>query len=339
MRVVMHLLRSAWQAIRHLRTGSAQHRFGIFPPSPPRPPTKVYFSRRQSQETSPWGSPSTRQWLFIGVTFAGGVVYYVVHIDRAPLTQRRRMIDISADQEAAIGKANFQMVLTQYHGRILPATSATSRYVERIGKRIAASAEAISPPGVHYQWEFVVIDAPEPNAFCLPGGKVAVFTGILPILVDENSVAAVLAHEIAHAVARHGAEKLAFAKILLLLQIVINQFIDTRLLTNLLMQLLLTLPFSRRMESEADYIGLHLMAAACFDPQAMAPMFERMKALREKLMRGHRSPPSYLSTHPADEDRVAAIIRWLPEVLPEYEAKCLPSGREWRRTLRSLSPF
>lgn len=249
------------------------------------------------------------------------------------------MIDISAEQEAAIGRANFQVVLKQYHGRVLPATSPITRYVERIGRRVAASAEEISPPGIHYQWEFVVIDSPEPNAFCLPGGKVAVFTGILPILVDENSVAAVLSHEIAHAVARHGAEKLAFAKILLLLQIIINQFIDTRLLTNMLMQLLLTLPFSRKMESEADFIGLHLMAAACFDPQAMAPMFERMKALREKMMHGQRAPPSYLSTHPADEDRVAAIIRWLPEVMPEYEAKCIPPAREWKRTLRSLNLF
>jgi predicted Zn-dependent protease len=249
------------------------------------------------------------------------------------------MIDISAEQEAAIGMANFRMVLTQYHGRVLPTNSPTARYVERVGRRIAASAEQISPPGVHYQWEFVVIDSPEPNAFCLPGGKVAVFTGILPILVDENSVAAVLSHEIAHAVARHGAEKLAFAKILLLLQIVINQFIDTRLLTNMLMQLLLTLPFSRKMESEADYIGLHLMAAACFDPQAMAPMFERMKALRQKLMQGKKAPPSYLSTHPADEDRVAAIIRWLPEVMPAYESKCIPAAGEWKRALRAFSLF
>ena len=289
-----------------------------------RPPERVYFQRRRAGYDPRVDAQRRRQYYTVGVLGAGGVVYYVSHLDRAPLTARRRMIDITPEQEASIGLANFQQVLTQYRGHVLPRGAATSRYIENIGRRIAASAEQLSGPGARYDWEFVVIDAPEANAFCLPGGKVAVFTGILPILVDEDSVAAVLSHEIAHAVARHGAEKLAFMKLLLVLQLLINQFVDTRFLTQILVQLLIALPFSRRMESEADYIGLHLMAISCFDPEAMAPMFQRMAHWRQRQTRGARAatPPKYLSTHPADEDRVTAIKNWLPEVRTVYESHC-----------------
>lgn len=295
------------------------------------PQRRIYFQDRNRGSYGSWNAHRKRQYAVAGIVVSGGAIYYASHLDQAPLTHRRRMIDISPQQEAAIGLANFRQILEQYHGKVLPATSATSRYVERIGRRIAQSAESLSEPGIEYDWKFVVIDSPEPNAFCLPGGKVAVFTGILPILIDEDSVAAVLSHEIAHAVARHGAEKLAFTKVLLLVQIIVNQFIDTRFVTHMLTQLLLSLPFSRRMESEADFIGLHLMAAACFNPEAMGPMFQRMATWRDQATRGRKAPPSYLSTHPADEERVVAIMSWLPKVMPEYESKCGTATKEWRR--------
>lgn len=290
------------------------------------PPPRVYFERRRPGFDPQLDAQRRRRFIIAGVAAGGGVVYYVANLDYAPLTNRRRMIDVSRQQEMAIGLANFRQVRAQYESRILPPDSRTARYIERIGKRIAAAAEAAGNNAGDYEWEFIVVDSPEPNAFCLPGGKVCVFTGILPVLTSQDAVAAVLAHEVAHAMARHGAEKLAFSKVLFLLQLLINQFVDTRFLTNMLMQLLLNLPFSRRMESEADYIGLHLMVASCFNPSEMPRVFQRMADTRAQHMRGRKAPPSYLSTHPADDDRVRQLNEWLVEVMPEYERRCGGNG-------------
>ena len=127
------------------------------------------------------------------------------------------------------------------------------------------------------KWEVNVVDAPIVNAMVLPGGKIFVFTGILPVVKDENGLAAVMAHEIGHQVARHSAEKLSKTLVFFMpLVIVLDAVFGMGQFSSAILQLGFMLPFSRKLESEADYIGLLLMAQACYDPNAAIEMWKRM---------------------------------------------------------------
>ncbi|OSX79198.1 hypothetical protein BU14_0084s0012 [Porphyra umbilicalis] len=240
------------------------------------------------------------------------------------------MIDMRPADEAALGAREFDRLLAS--SRTLPPDAPASRLVTRVARRIAA----VVPPGpTPLEWRFVVVAAPGVvNAACYPGGKVVVFSGLLDALPPgregEAELAAVLAHEVGHAVARHSAEKLSFANVLLLGRMVLFFVIDAGALVDVLINVAASLPMSRAMEAEADYIGLHLMAAACYDPAAAARFFTRLDA-----MAGARgvAPPAFLSTHPSDKRRVAKIEGWLPDVSGAYETGCARVSREGLRGL------
>ncbi|ORZ08107.1 peptidase M48 [Absidia repens] len=190
-------------------------------------------------------------------------------------------------------------VMAQYGHRILPQYHPYTRFVSRVAKRL------IRVSGIDdTAWEFHVIDSPERNAFVLPGGKVFVFTGILPIVENEDGMAAVLGHEISHQVARHSAERLSFAKVLLAMQLTLVLFgIDPSLFFNhMTMNLMMLKPFSRKCEKEADTMGLELMAQACFDPHEAVAVWRRM----EDSGTGH-GIPQFASTHPSHKNRVAYL--------------------------------
>ena len=148
--------------------------------------------------------------------------FYTVHLDRAPYTNRIRMIDLSRQKELSMGEQNYRHLLASH--RVLPAQHAASQLVQKVGTRIAATANL---EGVH--WEFSVLDSPVINAACLPGGKVVVFRGLLELFeYDEAALAVVLAHEAGHVVARHAAEQLGFLKVLLWLEFGINIIYNAR---------------------------------------------------------------------------------------------------------------
>ncbi len=190
--------------------------------------------------------------------------------------------------------------------------------VERVGRKIAQAADQPD-----YQWEFNVIKEDKTaNAFALPGGKIAVYTGILPITQNETGLAVVMAHEVAHAIARHGAERMSTGILTQLGQqslMIAMQGKDPKFTQGVLSaygigaNLGVVLPFSRSQESEADYIGLILMAKAGYDPRAAAPFWERMKSVKQGP-----APPEFLSTHPSDDTRIDQINQWLPEALQYY---------------------
>jgi predicted Zn-dependent protease len=165
----------------------------------------------------------------------------------------------------------------------------------------------------------VVIDDPKTmNAFCLPGGRVAVYTGILPVTKDENGLAVVMSHEVAHALARHGAERMSQQELVGLGEQAAVQAGVIKSKAGLQMVEMaygvgVGLPHSRSQESEADHIGLILMAKAGYDPRAAVPFWERMKAS------GGQKPPEFLSTHPSDETRIQKIREELPEALTYYK--------------------
>jgi metalloendopeptidase OMA1, mitochondrial len=236
------------------------------------------------------------------------------------------MIDLSRPQEHQIGEYAFNQLLQVHRGRIVPSSHPDARRVRRVGERIAAAVRREFPELVQdFEWRFVLIDRPEEaNALCCAGGKVAVFSGLLRITADDDALAAVLAHEVAHAVARHSAERISFSKIVFAFQLLINTVVDFSSLTALLSELLLNLPYSRKLELEADHIGLEIMAVACYDPAASPRMFGRLADLQadSTAAAGKGMVVSLLSTHPVFSDRIAKIKGWIPQAEKSYNANC-----------------
>lgn len=200
--------------------------------------------------------------------------------------------------------------------------------VRRTGSHIAAAIKAYYDGKGQtsvlegYQWEFNLVDSKEANAWCMPGGKVVVYTGLLPLTQNEAGLAIVVGHEIAHAVAQHGSERMSQALLQQLggvaLQIAIaNKPAETQ---NLFMTAYgigstvgAILPFSRKEESEADKYGLYFAAMAGYNPREAIPFWERMSAA------GGTKPPEFLSSHPSDETRIAKIKANMPEALKFYK--------------------
>jgi predicted Zn-dependent protease len=206
--------------------------------------------------------------------------------------------------------------------------------VHRVGDRIAAVANR-----PEYHWEFAVIqDDKMVNAFALPGGKVAVFTGILNYTKTEAGLATVMGHEVAHALQRHGAERISRGILEQIAQLgALAGAATGRVDPGVAMGAMsaygigVSLPFNRRQESEADYIGLRLMAQAGYDPREAVPFWERMSGCPKNLIgklcfRSQAAIPEFLSTHPSDVTRINQIENWLPEALHYYQDGPLPNS-------------
>jgi predicted Zn-dependent protease len=225
-----------------------------------------------------------------------------------PYTNRHQFNIISDDDESKMGLQAYDDVKKKNKISHDPQVNAV---VERVGKRIAAAAEK-----PEYQWEFVVIDDPKTvNAFCLPGGKIAVYTGILPLTKDDNGLAVVLGHEVSHALAHHGAERISDQTLMSLPLAVLldGKSEEAQTLIQSAFGIGVALPFGRKQESEADHIGLILMAKAGYDPKHAVDFWKRMA----QEMQG-KAPPAFLSDHPSDDQRIAKIQEELPEARQYY---------------------
>lgn len=233
-----------------------------------------------------------------------------------PETGRRQLMLLDAAQEAKMGLSAFAELKNQQPISRDPGANAR---VRRIGARIAPAVGRDLP---NADWEFVVFESAQVNAFALPGGKVGVYTGLLAFADSDDELAAVIGHEIAHVSARHGAERASQQLGVALLGAGVavatedSKHRDAIRVAYGLAATGTVLKYSRDHESEADRIGLLYMARAGYDPAA-AVRFWRKMAAREQS--GPRMP-EWLSTHPADETRIARLERWLPEMVPLYEA-------------------
>ena len=192
--------------------------------------------------------------------------------------------------------------------------------LKRVGQRISAAA---AKP--EYEWAFNVLAGKDVNAFCLPGGKVAFWEGIMPVAQDDAGVAVVMGHEVAHALARHGAERMSQSMGAQIVGQVLGAGVGmvnpayTEAFSQaygLGVNVAVILPWGRAQESEADQIGLILMAKAGYDPSAAVGFWERMAKVKQG-----GSPPEFLSTHPSDDTRIAQIKQWLPEAVKYYNKK------------------
>ena len=248
---------------------------------------------------------------------------------KAPGTARDQFIFISEEKEIAMGTAAFRDVL---RGAPLSPSVEKNELIHRVGERIAKVANK-----PEYHWEFAVIQEDRiVNAFCLPGGKVAVFTGLLKYTQTEEGLATVMGHEVAHALQRHGAERMSRGVLEQIAALGTLAAAATGAVPPGAMIGLqsaygvgVSLPFNRKQESEADYIGLRLMAQAGYDPREALPFWERMSGCPRNMIdklcfRSAAAIPEFLSTHPSDVTRMNQIEAWMPDALRHYR----PGGGE-----------
>jgi len=231
-------------------------------------------------------------------------------------TGRSQFIVVSEAQERQMGEAAYLETLKKSR---VSTRSDWQAQLRRVGQRIAAAADK-----PEYKWEFNVIQGKEINAFALPGGKVAFWEGIMPVAQDDNGVAVIMGHEIAHALARHGAERAsqqmgaqAIGQILALGVGQVSPGMEDEFmqLYGLGATVGVLMPWGRTQESEADRIGLNLMAKAGYDPATAIAFWERMSKA------GGDKPPEFLSTHPSDETRMRQIREWLPEAKANFRSR------------------
>lgn len=202
-----------------------------------------------------------------------------------------------------------------------------AKMIKTVGQRISSAAERwLSANGYQgylkdYKWEYHLVKDENVNAWCMPGGKIVFYTGILPICDGETGVAVVMGHEVAHALADHGAQRMSAGTLQQLGAVAGNVIIEDPQKATIFNQaygvgsnVLGMLPFSRSHETEADRIGLQIMAIAGYDPAEAAELWKRMKAAS-----GGQAPPEFLSTHPSNETRINNLTEWAP--LAKAEAR------------------
>jgi metalloendopeptidase OMA1, mitochondrial len=229
----------------------------------------------------------------------------------APYTGRSQLMLVSEPEEVKLGAEAFT---EQLRDSVLSDNPDAYRIVRKVGERIARAANKPD-----YKWEFRVFDDPDQvNAFCLPGGKVGVYTGIFPIARDEAGLAVIMGHEVAHALLRHAGERISRAQVLGagvgLAGAAGGSGIGS--LLGLGANVGFMLPFSRSQESEADKVGVILMAKAGYDPRAAVPLWQRME---QRAKEQKNAPAEFLSTHPASATRVQELRDYMPKALEYYQ--------------------
>jgi metalloendopeptidase OMA1, mitochondrial len=233
----------------------------------------------------------------------------VAACQQAPVTGRQQFILLPESQDAQMGLQAYQEIKQESE---ISRNSELNRRVQRVGRRIAEVS-----PHPEWDWEFTLFENDEPNAFALPGGKVGVNTGLFRVAKNDDQLAAVMGHEVAHAIARHGAERMSQGLLAqglgagAVLGGVNPQIVDVAAQAATLGVIL---PYSRTQESEADHIGLLYMAEAGYDPREAVELWRNFEAL------GGERPPEFLSTHPSEGTRIERLQELMPEAMEVYRA-------------------
>ena len=253
------------------------------------------------------------------------VTLFAFSCQTVPITGRKQLSIVPSDTVLSMSFTNYNEFLAAHE---VIAGTAESQMVKRVGERIQQAVERyfaqqnLSERLDGYRWEFNLVKDDGINAWAMPGGKVVVYTGILPVTRNETGLAVVMGHEIAHAVARHGDERLSQGLLAQMGGMALSTALSNKPqeTNNLFMaayglgaQIGVLLPYGRLQESEADHLGLIFMAMAGYDPRYAVEFWQRMASEKQG-----GSPPEFLSTHPADEKRIRQIREFLPEALTYY---------------------
>jgi metalloendopeptidase OMA1, mitochondrial len=244
-----------------------------------------------------------------------GVLLFHSRSQKTPVTQREQHVQLTDAQQMQLGSQEYAKTLSANRRRIVASGPQYVR-VQRVAKRIEAVAARDKPA---FQWRVTLIRKKVVNAFCLPGGKIVVYTGILPLTKNDAGLATVLGHEVAHATAEHVAERIEHENLTKIAAAIVAGGVAftpaqyARVIA--LVDAGSALPFSRSQESEADHIGLVYMARARYDPRQALVFWKRM----ERASKGNE-PPEFVSDHPSDAHRVQRIEGWLPQAERAYTA-------------------
>lgn len=249
-----------------------------------------------------------------------------------PYTKRSQLVMMSENEETQLGVAAFQQQLQQSNGKIVTDPKVTGPILT-VAQRIidAAKRSKYADTANRFQWKVVVINENVANASCLPGGKITVYTGILPYAGNDDGLAAILGHEVTHALAHHAAERMSQSTLTKLGMATaqaamaakgVNSYSQQSIMqaVGLGAQYGVLLPFSREHESEADYIGLLLAAQAGYDPREAVKVWQRME------QSGGRQPLEFMSTHPSHGTRIKQLESWMPEAMTYYNATQKSAG-------------
>jgi len=241
--------------------------------------------------------------VFVVLVFAGCM-------GKAPVTDRTQVMLISQDEELALGEKGYREFLSKAK---LSTNKVQISRVRTIGNRIAKAANRPD-----FKWEFNLVEDKQINAFCMPGGKVVVYTGIMDIAKNDDQLATVMAHEVAHALARHGAERMSHQQISGVVKQIGSVLIGSAapeysgafdMAYGYGTQLGVMLPYSRSHEHEADEIGIHLMKKAGYNVNEAVIFWKNMKKVKEG-----KAPPEFLSTHPSDDNRIQRISEIIKKI-------------------------
>ena len=256
--------------------------------------------------------------------FVIGVVGLVFSCSKNPFTGKSNLNFVSNNE---LFPSSFQQYGQFIKENKVISGTADAKRVETVGMKIKTAAEKyLNANGYSgylkdYQWEYKLVDSKDINAWCMPGGKIVVYTGILPITKDDAGLATVMGHEVSHALANHGAQRMSAAQLQQIGAVGVavatgNKSQETQQIWQqaygLGSQFGAMLPFSRSHESEADMIGLTLMAIAGYNPETAVAFWERMSAKS-----GGAAPPEFMSTHPSDATRIANIKKLIPQAKAE----------------------
>ena len=262
-----------------------------------------------------------------------GAALLVIACATNPFKGKKTMAFVGNDQLFPSAFAQYNQVLSE--NKVITGTS-DADMITRVGQRIAVAAERyLNANGFQgylddYKWEYTLIESEQVNAWCMPGGKIAFYTGILPIAANETGVAAIMGHEVAHALANHGQQRMSAAYLQQGLAVAGNVALanDQQALGifnqsyGIVSNVAGMLPFSRSHETEADKIGLYLMAIAGYNPDEASVLWERMKANS-----GGQAPPEFLSTHPSNDSRIANLKALSPKAKAEAKKYGVTSFR------------
>jgi predicted Zn-dependent protease len=242
-----------------------------------------------------------------------------------PITGRKQLHLIPEGEMLSMSLTNYDQFLKEHK---LSTDAKNTAMVKRVGENIAAAVtKFMKEKGMEHRikdfdWEFNLVEENVPNAWCMPGGKVVVYTGLLPLTKTEEGLAVVMGHEIAHAIARHGNERMSQELAVQLGGMALSMALEKKPEETKLLfmqaygvgtQVGVMLPYSRAHETEADKLGLIFMAMAGYNPEAAIPFWSRM------AQSGGQKPPEILSTHPSDETRIRNLKEFMPEALKYYK--------------------
>jgi predicted Zn-dependent protease len=251
---------------------------------------------------------------------------FLLSCSTVPLTGRSQLNLIPAGEMLSMSYQQYGQFLSENK---LSNNQSNVAMVKRVGQNIQHAVETYMAQNNltkrlnGYKWEFNLVEDPQVNAWCMPGGKVVVYTGILPVTKDETGLAVVLGHEIAHAIAEHGNERMSQGLLQQLGGVALSVALkDEPETTQAIFYTAygvgttvgIMLPYSRTQESEADHLGLIFMAMAGYNPNSAVEFWQRMAD-----MKGGQEPPEFLSTHPSDQTRINDIKKWLPDAMKYYK--------------------